>query len=127
MRLSETSSALERLGKILFQQECPEAWRGKISETELCGLLGAVDRHIQDQAGLFRRFTVIGLSLSKEKNIMDILEKILTFARELTNADAGTLYLLDSEEGEYLIGRGACVCLIHACPAPRTDQNRAMK
>ena len=35
----------------------------------------------------------IGISLSKEKNIDLLLEKILTEAREISNSDGGTLYL----------------------------------
>ena len=36
----------------------------------------------------------VGLSLSKEKNIDILLEKILTEAREISNSDGGTLYLM---------------------------------
>ena len=36
----------------------------------------------------------IGISLSKEKNIDILLEKILTEAREISNSDGGTLYTM---------------------------------
>ena len=36
----------------------------------------------------------IGISLSKEKNIDILLEKILTEARQISNSDGGTLYLM---------------------------------
>lgn len=39
----------------------------------------------------------IGAALSNEKNIDKLLEIILLAAKKITNADAGTLYLLDSE------------------------------
>ena len=36
----------------------------------------------------------IGISLSKEKNIDILLENILTEARQISNSDGGTLYLM---------------------------------
>ncbi|MBW2514862.1 MAG: response regulator [Deltaproteobacteria bacterium] len=43
----------------------------------------------------YRTLTQIGLSLSAEKDTRKLLERIVIEARTLTNADAGTLYLLD--------------------------------
>jgi hypothetical protein len=40
----------------------------------------------------------IGISLSKEKNINILLEKILTEAREISNSDGGTLYLVSDDD-----------------------------
>jgi HD-GYP domain-containing protein (c-di-GMP phosphodiesterase class II) len=40
----------------------------------------------------------IGAALSNEKNIDKLLEDILLAAKKITNADAGTLYLVDSEK-----------------------------
>ena len=40
----------------------------------------------------------IGISLSKEKKIDILLEKILTEAREISNSDGGTLYLVSDDE-----------------------------
>ncbi len=42
----------------------------------------------------------IGASLSSERNIDKLLETILGSAMKITHADAGTLYLLDSEKQE---------------------------
>ncbi len=42
----------------------------------------------------------IGISLSKEKNIDLLLEKILTEAREISNSDGGTLYLMSDDESK---------------------------
>ncbi|MEE9274486.1 MAG: HD domain-containing phosphohydrolase [bacterium] len=45
--------------------------------------------------------TQIGIALSAEKNLHRLLDLILTRSRELTNADAGSLYLVEeSEDGE---------------------------
>lgn len=43
-----------------------------------------------------RRLNQIGIALSSERDKVQLLELILSSARELTCADAGTLYLLDS-------------------------------
>jgi len=45
----------------------------------------------------YRTLTQIGLSLSAEKDTKKLLERIVIEARTLTNAEAGTLYLLDKE------------------------------
>ena len=39
----------------------------------------------------------IGISLSSEKDLNRLLEKILSKVMELTHCDAGTLYLLDND------------------------------
>ena len=40
----------------------------------------------------------IGIALTSEKNHNRLLEKILTEARKITNADAGTLYLRNEDK-----------------------------
>ena len=44
------------------------------------------------------RLLEIGHSLTNEKNLDKLLEKILTSAKELSNADCGTLYLLSEDK-----------------------------
>jgi HD-GYP domain-containing protein (c-di-GMP phosphodiesterase class II) len=51
--------------------------------------------------GLLNRLNdlnAIGAALSSERNIEKLLERILSAAMKITNADAGTLYLLDVEK-----------------------------
>jgi len=60
------------------------------------------ERKLADEALIrnerwYRTLTQIGLSLSAEKDTKKLLERIVIEARALTNADAGTLYLLDKE------------------------------
>lgn len=43
------------------------------------------------------KLTAIGTALSAEKNLDVLLEMIVTEAKNLTNADGGTLYLIDGE------------------------------
>ena len=45
-----------------------------------------------------KKITRIGTALSVEKNIHKLLEMIVDEAKSLTNADAGTLYILDKEK-----------------------------
>ena len=49
----------------------------------------------------YRRLIELGIALSAERNHARLLEKILLGAKELTNADGGTLYLV-SEDGNEL-------------------------
>ena len=50
------------------------------------------------------KLTEIGISLSAEKNLTQLLERILIGAKELCNADAGTLYSIrDNVKGERII------------------------
>jgi HD-GYP domain-containing protein (c-di-GMP phosphodiesterase class II) len=52
---------------------------------------------IDDQTIRIKRLCQIGVALSAEKDLNTLLEMILTEARHFTNADAGTLYLVDHE------------------------------
>lgn len=52
------------------------------------------------EADHLRRLTQIGVALSAEKDINRLLEKILTEARTITNADGGTLYMMSDNAKE---------------------------
>lgn len=45
-----------------------------------------------------RRYAEIGMALSGEENVSAVFEMIVTEAREITGADAGTLYLVNNEQ-----------------------------
>ncbi len=47
----------------------------------------------QNSYSIISQMASIGTALSSEKNIDSLLEKIITHAKQLTSADAGTLYL----------------------------------
>lgn len=49
------------------------------------------------QAISLKRLSKIGIALSAEQNINKLLEMIVDGARDFTNADAGTLYIVDEE------------------------------
>ena len=80
-----------------------------------------------------QRLTDIGISLSAELNLERLLEKIVYSARELTSADAGTLYLLKDNRLHFKIlqnkslgiFKGGCSCdEIDLEPVP-LDENHA--
>ena len=53
----------------------------------------------------FRMFLEVGVSLSAERNYNRLLERILLCVMELSNCDAGTLYLLENEALHFKIMR----------------------
>lgn len=56
-----------------------------------------VKLYAQYQISHVKRLAQVGLALSGEKDINKLLEMIVDAARDLTNADAGTLYILDND------------------------------
>ncbi|HUK59346.1 MAG TPA: HD domain-containing phosphohydrolase [Stellaceae bacterium] len=60
-----------------------------------------VARALRDETELrYRRLIELGIALSSERNHSELMEKILLGAKELTNADGGTLYLVDDSRSE---------------------------
>ncbi len=60
-----------------------------------------VSAPIRDETELrYRRLIELGIALSAERNHSELMEKILLGAKELTNADGGTLYLVDDSRSE---------------------------
>ena len=55
------------------------------------------DRDLQDR-DLLERLNKIGIELSRQHDINNLLEFILSEAKSITHADAGTLYLRDAEQ-----------------------------
>ncbi len=56
---------------------------------------------LRDETELrYRRLIELGIALSAERNHSKLMEKILLGAKELTNADGGTLYLVDDSRSE---------------------------
>jgi HD-GYP domain-containing protein (c-di-GMP phosphodiesterase class II) len=53
---------------------------------------------LENLLGRLSDLNAIGAALSSERDINLLLESILTSARKITNADAGTLYLVDAEK-----------------------------
>jgi len=64
----------------------------------LKSVVSEVKYYAEDQIRHIQKLTEIGLALSAEKNISKLLEMVVDQARELSSADAGTLYILDKYE-----------------------------
>ncbi|MCX5804755.1 MAG: GAF domain-containing protein [Proteobacteria bacterium] len=55
---------------------------------------------IEDQLEKTKKLTMIGFALSAEKNLDRLLETIVEEAKNLTNADGGTLYIMSDDKQE---------------------------
>ncbi|MFC1851497.1 HD domain-containing phosphohydrolase [candidate division CSSED10-310 bacterium] len=73
-----------------------------VDDKRLRHLLNTVIREVKDyaldQIEHIKKLTDIGIALSVEKDIIHLLEMIVDEARSLSNADAGTLYILNKEK-----------------------------
>lgn len=66
----------------------------------LHNVVSSVQSFTQQQLKQIETLTEIGTALSAEKHIERLLELIVYEARQLTNADAGTLYIMNPESTE---------------------------
>lgn len=64
----------------------------------LKSVFAEVTLYAEDQMNHIKQLAEIGQALSAEKNISKLLEKIVSEARNLSNADAGTLYILNRDK-----------------------------
>ena len=75
---------------------------GKAEDERLHNLLHSVEGEISDYAKTIaeqvNRLAQIGIALSAEHDINKLLEMIVDGARHFTNADAGTLYMMENEK-----------------------------
>jgi HD-GYP domain-containing protein (c-di-GMP phosphodiesterase class II) len=62
-----------------------------------------LERQLTDRTRELREVSEIGIALSTERDHAVLLTTILTKARELSRADAGSLYLLDQVDGEQVL------------------------
>jgi len=67
----------------------------------LKSVLGEVKLYAENQIKHIKQLTQIGLALSSEKDISKLLENIVDQARDLSHADAGTLYIMEDDK-DYL-------------------------
>ncbi len=67
----------------------------------LQGVVTTIKGYADQQISHIKRLSEIGIALSSEKNLLNLLEMIVDESRNFCNADAGTLYLLN-EEGQCL-------------------------
>lgn len=72
----------------------------KLAEHTLRDQDGTVRSAQSIEAGHLAKLVDLGIALSAEQDANALNQRILQAARDLTNADGGTLYLLDEEERE---------------------------
>lgn len=72
--------------------------RGAVHARALARLEGLRER-VADQGRELRELNRIGVALSAERDVDTLLEMILSKCREITSADAGSLYLVERREG----------------------------
>ena len=63
--------------------------------------------YYRNQYELFQRVVPIGVALSAERNFNHLLESLVIEAQNITNADAGTLYLLEQNILKFVIVRNS--------------------
>lgn len=81
---------------------------------QLARMLDAMARSVtfrDNQLRLLRKVIPIGVSLSAEKDFNRLLESLVMEAQAVTNADAGTLYLLENDELKFVILRNTSLNL----------------
>ncbi|MFA9422317.1 MAG: HD domain-containing phosphohydrolase [Sedimentibacter sp.] len=60
---------------------------------------------IKDSLDIVNELMNISIAVSSEKNFIVILEMILSEARRITNADAGTIYLIKDDELKFVVSQ----------------------
>ncbi|MBT4096812.1 MAG: GAF domain-containing protein, partial [Gemmatimonadetes bacterium] len=75
-------------------------------------------RDLEDR---LRRLNEIGAALSLERDLDTLLDRILLEARRFTNADAGTLYLLQGQELTFKIAQNDTLQLFSGGPHRPVD------
>lgn len=89
---SKTDSKQEALSDLLQRIE-NNRLRHKIQESS-----GEVQQYMAGLCRQIRDLSKIGAALSAERNLPKLLEMILEEARHFTNADGGTLYMMNDDE-----------------------------
>lgn len=83
---------------------------------QLASMLDSMARQVlfkDRQQRLLRTVIPIGVSLSAEKDFNRLLETVVVEAQEITNADAGTLYLVeDQQQLRFMIVRNTSLGLV---------------
>lgn len=62
-------------------------------------IIAEIKQYTEGQISNMKKISEIGIALSAEKNLTRLLEEIISQSRIFSNADAGTLYIMDDEAG----------------------------
>jgi HD-GYP domain-containing protein (c-di-GMP phosphodiesterase class II) len=96
--MTSSSNAYKNDNKFNFDIDFDNLSKDKGLNKLLKSVIVEVKSYAEDQIKHIMQLTRIGLALSAEKNIKKLLEVIVDYARDLSHADAGTLYILDDDK-----------------------------
>jgi HD-GYP domain-containing protein (c-di-GMP phosphodiesterase class II) len=96
--MTSSSNAYKNDNKFNFDIDLENLSKDKGLNKLLKSVIVEVKSYAEDQIKHIMQLTRIGLALSAEKNIKKLLEVIVDYARDLSHADAGTLYILDDDK-----------------------------
>ncbi len=98
--MSSHDQASELYRSILLDVDINHLSKDKRLNKLLKSVITEVQHYAEDQIGRIKRLSQVGLALSSEKDIHKLLELIVDESRNLSNADAGTLYTVDKKKQE---------------------------
>jgi HD-GYP domain-containing protein (c-di-GMP phosphodiesterase class II) len=96
--MTSSTKAKKNDNKFNFDIDLDNLSKDKGLNKLLKSVIVEVKSYAEDQIRHIMQLTRIGLALSAEKNINKLLEVIVDYARDLSHADAGTLYILDDDK-----------------------------
>ena len=96
--MTSSSNPYKNDNKFNFDIDLDNLSKDKGLNKLLKSVIVEVKSYAEDQIKHIMQLTRIGLALSAEKNINKLLEVIVDYARDLSHADAGTLYILDDDK-----------------------------
>ncbi len=96
--MTSSSNVYKNNNKFDFDIDLDNLSKDKGLNKLLKSVIVEVKSYAEDQIKHIMQLTRIGLALSAEKNIKKLLEVIVDYARDLSHADAGTLYILDDDK-----------------------------
>ena len=85
---------------ILLDVDIDSLTRDKRLNKLLKSFITEVQHYAENQISRIKRLSQVGMALSSVKDIRRLLELIVGEARDLSNADAGTLYTVDKKKRE---------------------------
>jgi len=85
---------------ILLDFDIDSLTRDKRLNKLLKSFITEVQHYAENQISRIKRLSQVGMALSSVKDIRKLLELIVGEARDLSNADAGTLYTVDKKKRE---------------------------
>lgn len=107
--LAQLVLAIKAVEKGAYKSELLAELLGQEGEIgQLARAIAALERnttYYRNQYELMQKVVPVGVALSAERNFNHLLESLVIEAQNITNADAGTLYLLEEDVLKFVIVR----------------------